>query len=329
MDKTNITEQLVADKHFIRWVCHPDPELDAYWQNWLYKHPGCRAAAEEAREIILSMQFGDDLHEEEIHAEWDRLQSVILKNQSAVSDGLQLPRKVITWKKHLGIAACIVFLLAAAWWLTGPSTGTLYTTGNGEQQRIELPDGSFVILNSNSSLLFKQSWGRSIPRKVTIKGEAFFSVTHTTDHKPFSVHTEDGMLVEVLGTEFNVYERTGLQRVVLNSGNVRLQYKALQDQTPILMEPGEMVIRQGPGESPEKRQVNASRYSSWTKGKLVFENTPIAEVCRVIKDNFGIIIAPADTLLNKRSFNGTFPANDPEILLKTLMTMYNLEPDRP
>ncbi|WP_158640505.1 hypothetical protein [Anseongella ginsenosidimutans] len=49
------------------------------------------------------------------------------------------------------------------------------------------------------------------------------------------------------------------------------------------------------------------------------------EICRLIQDNFGLAVSLPDTLLGNRLFNGTFPANDAEVLLKALMTTYNLE----
>lgn len=347
MDHTDIVEQLIADERFSSWVRQPDPQLEKHWSDWLRKYPEHAAALEDARNMVLAIEFGDDLQVQEVHEAWHKLQAIIGRKQSEASsppetraspgvpaspDGRERPEAVqipgFNWKKYIGIAAAVTVILFASVLLFKRPSYTVYTTGYGEQYRVELPDGSVVVLNSNSSLKVRSNWRKTGPREVQIRGEACFFVVHTSDDRQFLVRTDDGMQVEVLGTEFNVYERQGRQRVVLNSGSVRLRYNDMKTTNPITLKPGEMAIRRAPGVKPEKRKVNTSLYFSWTGGQLVFENTPVAEVCRLIEDNFGIRIILSDSLLNTRMFNGTFPANDAEILLKTVMTTYDLLPVR-
>lgn len=266
------------------------------------------------------MKFDDDLNQEEIRGQWLRLKAAIERKQESHNRQPVMPRRA--WLKYAGIAASLLLLAVAGRWLVTYSPPVVYKTGYGQQRHITLPDSSRVILNANSSISYKEDWLRSGSRKLTLTGEAFFSVVHTTDNRPFVVHTPDGMEVEVLGTEFNVYDRRGMQQVVLNSGSVRLRY---DDLDAIGMRPGEMVSRQGTTARPRKTKVDPTRYSAWTRGKLVFENTPLITVCRTIRDNFGLIVSLPDTSLNGRLFNGTFPADRPAVLLKALMTTYQLE----
>lgn len=343
MDRTDIVEQLVADRRFCRWVREPDPQLEQYWSVWLAEHPEHAGAAEEARGVVLAMDFRDDLREEEIHTAWDKLQSAIgtpsreespapgLYQERAVGQEQQFPVRhpasglKTVWKKYTGIAAAVAVVLCVSVLLLKRTNYTVYTTGYGERQRIELPDGSVAMLNANSSLRLANDWEKRGVREVEITGEAYFSVVHTVDDQQFTVRTEDGMQVEVLGTEFNVYERESRQRVVLAAGSVQLRYDDLQDGKPILMKPGEMVVKRSSGTKPEKTKVNPSLYSSWTRGLLIFEDTPVAEVRRVMEEQFGIRIVLGDTALDQRLFNGTFPADSAGILLKALSTTYGLK----
>src|SRR5690606_15777064 len=108
------------------------------------------------------------------------------------------------------------------------------TTGYGETRKINLPDGSLVVLNANSELKYESNWQQAPMREVWLQGEAFFEVVKTTEEKQFIVHT-GSLDVEVLGTQFNVHNRHQKVQVVLSSGKVKLQ--PLERQESLLMNP--------------------------------------------------------------------------------------------
>lgn len=75
----------------------------------------------------------------------------------------------------------------------------VYVTATGG--KVNLPDGSVVSLNENSTLKYpKQFIGNE--RNVELSGEAFFEVKRDTLH-PFMIKAADAH-VKVLGTSFNV-----------------------------------------------------------------------------------------------------------------------------
>ncbi|MFS8615452.1 MAG: FecR domain-containing protein [Solitalea sp.] len=265
------------------------------------------------------MKFEDDLHEHEIHTEWSRLQDAIEKKRQITVRRSGMLK--INWKRTLAAAASVVLAALLTIWISGRSSQRTYATGYGEQKHIILPDSSRVVLNSNSSLRFNDPWW-SRKRQARIRGEAVFSVVHTVDDRPFIVRTPGGMQVSVLGTEFNIFARGEIQRVVLNSGSVQLQY---ENRAAIRMVPGEMVSKVGNEGHPMKTRVDPSRYFSWVNGKLLFDNTPLKEVCQQIEDQFGLAVSFPDSLMGNRLFNGTFPADNAQVLLKALMKTYQLD----
>ena len=133
----------------------------------------------------------------------------------------------------------------------GADTAMVYNkiiTPRGGQYQVTLPDGSKVWLNAASSLRFPVAFkGRE--RVVELTGEAYFDVAQQAN-KPFKVQvggSNEPMLVEVLGTDFNIqaYEEepvraatlvngkvrvsTGNEQVILNPGQqARLKDKAIQ-----------------------------------------------------------------------------------------------------
>lgn len=96
----------------------------------------------------------------------------------------------------------------------------------GVRTSLDLPDGSIAYLNSGSTLSYPSSYDAE-ERKVTLVGEAYFSVKHDPAH-PFIVSvSHDRLRVKVLGTEFNVraYEKENVVQTTLVSGSVNLVFK--------------------------------------------------------------------------------------------------------
>ena len=50
-------EDLMANDRFLRWVKHPDEELNAYWADKFAQYPGLEPVANAARELILQLTF--------------------------------------------------------------------------------------------------------------------------------------------------------------------------------------------------------------------------------------------------------------------------------
>ena len=74
-------------------------------------------------------------------------------------------------------------------------------TTRGQKLKIDLLDGTQVILNANSTLTFPEQFTAST-REVYLEGEAYFQVARDAS-KPFTVHTASANTT-VLGTSFNV-----------------------------------------------------------------------------------------------------------------------------
>ena len=134
--------------------------------------------------------------------------------------------------------------------------------------------------------------------------------------------------VEVLGTRFNVSTRRGRTMVVLNSGSIRLGIEESGNRTQeMIMTPGELV------EVAEdvpivKKKVDADAYSAWTRNTLIFEDTPVKDVLALIEDNFGYTVVLQDTTLENRLYTDTTPADDLDLLLSKLSTVYHLNVTR-
>lgn len=194
-------------------------------------------------------------------------------------------RRILRWT---AAAAVFLALISAALWAF-PKQELHYQTAFADRQTIELPDGSMVTLNANSSIHFKKQWDKEEDRRVWLEGEAFFEVEKkpATGQK-FQVITSD-LTVEVLGTVFNVHSRQAQTSVFLEEGKVALELKDHPEGNKT-MEPGELLTYSAEQHSilENKKNTTALVHTSWKDGVLTFEETPLLEVLLKIEEIYGI-----------------------------------------
>jgi len=98
------------------------------------------------------------------------------------------------------------------------STNGLYVTAVGQQQSLQLADGSTVQLNTNSQVKVEYSQGyRNIH---LLQGQAYFEVAKDREH-PFRVYAGNGR-VQALGTAFTLYLQDSSLNVLVTEGKVAL-----------------------------------------------------------------------------------------------------------
>ncbi|GAB3926232.1 FecR family protein [Larkinella terrae] len=226
----------------------------------------------------------------------------------------QLP--VVRWA-----AAAVVLLVSGLLFyqhLTGPQT---IRTVFGEQRTVELPDGSVVTLNGNSSLRFSADWAETGQRDVWLEGEAFFGVQHTRNHQKFVVHTPDQVAIEVLGTRFNVQNRRGTTQVVLQEGKVKVTDPAQKTYT---LQPGEEVRYTQTTRQLKPIRANLPRELAWKTSILLFTDQPVSEVLQEIRDSHGLQVELRNPTVGRELFSGSIPANDVKQVLSKIEKIYGV-----
>ncbi|WP_247235710.1 FecR family protein [Telluribacter sp. SYSU D00476] len=194
------------------------------------------------------------------------------------------------------------------------------TTDFGEIKTFVLPDGTEVVLNGNSELVYAADWEGDLLREVQLKGEAFFKVVHTRDHRKFRVNTTPDFSVDVLGTQFLVTNRASGKRVVLNEGKVQCNLK----KDTLLLKPGELVQFASEPSRYVHKQVDPSLYSSWTDHRLVLKNTSLKEISEMLAETYGLEVVADNPALLQRQVSGAVPMDDVSILLEGIASTCNL-----
>lgn len=310
-DDTFSVEALAADERFQAWVLHPTPDLRLFWETYQTDHPDRRVAVDEARRLVQhwagvrpAAPTADEVAD---------LRAAIFERIGATSSDtgrvLPFPSRR-NWLPARWVAAASVVLLLGlglAWWLQTPGEVRVQTT-YGQTHTLTLPDGSTVTLNANSSLRYPDNLDAQAVRELHLTGEAFFSVRHTADHRPFRVRTTR-LNVEVLGTEFNVSQRRNRERVVLESGKVRVVL-AGNGGTTATLKPGDLVELQAGTAHLNQRRVAPGAFSAWRQHRWKLQREPLADVALRLEETFGVRVVFAHDADRRRLVSGEVPTHD-------------------
>ncbi|OOG71565.1 FecR family protein [Algoriphagus sp. A40] len=315
--------KFLEDPHFQDWVLRSDQSLEDFWQDWISKNPDSYSDIREARRILLDINWqAYRLDESDIQGIWKNIQNDIQPKTPALVKDLMVKR---FWQR--GIAVCFLLLSSVAFYLfllEKPQQNT-YRTGFGETLTIVLPDSSKVILNANSLLIHHSDFVSREIREVWIEGEAFFDVHHLKTNQPFKVYPASGIEVEVLGTQFNVYQRNHQTRVLLSEGNVTMSFSEISGQSKILMKPGDLV--EYDQRKIQKKRVNPVSYVSWTKKVLQLESTSLLEMVRIAEENYGIKIQIGPNVDLNQSASGSMPLSDGDSFMKLTAMIFHIQID--
>lgn len=311
------TETFVEDDFFRRWVLAPDTETIAFWQKFQRTYP------EKSEELAIAKQLLLGIHQQYEQT----VQAIPLEQAKSsfqqINNQLKPKGKVIQIGRRrliaLVAAACVTFLVGTATWLhfqTKDSQLT-FTTGNGQRLPVDLPDGSKVQLNANSTLsYYPKNWWDKKARHVWLEGEAFFKVEKKAFGTKFIVHAGE-MQVAVLGTQFNVRSRGEDAVVVLEEGKVEL---AIEEQK-ITMQPGDLVSYSATKRKVATKKVKPSDYVAWKDGITIF-NDRLSEVVKELEILYGIPFTIKNKELEDRIIQLSAPTNSLEQVLETLELLY-------
>lgn len=168
----------------------------------------------------------------------------------------------------------------------------------GKRAFITLTDGSRIWLNSGTELTFPAEFS-STSREVRLQGEIYLEVAPS--NRPFLVHTPKAV-IHVKGTRFNVsaYADELTEAVVLVSGSVQVE---IQNQPPLTLAPDEMASI-SPGQLT-KSPVDASEYTSWHHGVILFNRTSLTDVLKKIGRYYNVSFeSSSDISLNEKTVSG-------------------------
>lgn len=271
-------EDLLADETFTDYCLNENSPHLQKWRDLISVNPDLAKTAAEAKAMLAVLS--PSLSANEIASEVEKLREVI--------EARPVPVVKKRWSKlAYSIAAVVVVLLVGGvgYYFSTDSKGLTpnlseFKTGLGERKQYILPDGSTVILNSNSTFSFDKSFGRHT-REIHLTGGAFFKVAKNAS-KPFVVKS-NGFYTTAIGTAFYVNSESTTEgfSVDLLEGKVKLEKDATGE--VLYLAPGEKASWADSASAFARQSYDTTSLKKWVKGVLSFDNTPVDEVFRQLE----------------------------------------------
>ncbi len=282
--------------------------------------------SEKRDDTFLARWLNDELTEEEkrkfeASAEYSRYQKIVAASDNITPEDFDLenmlyrvkatgekelpqpPRRKVLKLWIYGVAAAIALIIGFFFMYDQDTT---LRTGFGEQQAAVLPDGSEIMLNSRSSVIYnKGSWADE--RSIELEGEAYFSVQQGSK---FTV-TSAGGNVTVLGTEFNVQYLEGLFQVTCYEGRVSV----VTGKSEQVLVPGNS-FRSVNGE--ESLLASDDTQPGWMMNESRFKSVPLKYVLLALSNQFDLEFE-YNELDENILFTGSFPHSDEGVALRLVL----------
>jgi len=223
----------------------------------------------------------------------------------------------------LGVAAAILVVVRQRRSAEEVTGGRQYVTRPGQEAVLTLADGTRIQLAPQSRLMVPSDFGAS-RREVALAGEAYFDVSHTKG-TPFIVRT--GVITtRVLGTAFDVAvlgdraEHNDIRaiRVAVMSGKV-----ASGTGTPAIVSAGR-VAHVTDSSAVLLPTTDAAQYTTWTTGRLVFHDAPVADILSRLEQWYGIDFHVTDPALQDRHVTATFDTHSRSDALTVLKAVLDV-----
>ena len=193
---------------------------------------------------------------------------------------------------------------------------------SGKRERITLPDGSEVWLNSGTLLLYPSDFIGD-KREIYLVGEGYFKVRKRPE-QPFIVRTK-AMRVQVLGTEFNLSAYSDQEKITttLEEGSLKI----LPDDpsvAPCILSPNEQLVYIPSRGKVNVRQVVGSDYSAWKEGGLLFNNDSFEDILKTLERVYNVKVHLRTSAYHSNRLTIHFNKN--ESLVNIMMLLKEIVP---
>ncbi|MBB1285326.1 FecR domain-containing protein [Flavisolibacter sp. BT320] len=247
------------------------------------------------------------------NAAWQRFQARVEQKRAPVRP----IRRSGAWMR---IAALFILIAGAAlvFYLGNRETPVQYLTlqAAGRPLADTLSDGSVVTLNKNATLSYPDRFTGE-QRAVTLKGEAFFSITPDKE-KPFIITVND-VTVKVVGTSFNVRSEGGKTEVIVETGVVDV----IRNNSVIRLRPKEKAVVKKDS-AMYKVEETEKLYNHYRTREFVCDGTPLWKLVAVLNEAYDARIVIGRDDLRNLPLNTTFHNESLDRILEIIGATFDI-----
>lgn len=307
--ESNIID-LLKNEYFVKWIIHPSEESSHYWEKWIQANPDRYRDVSQARELLNSVKYKRNnlIPEKEYNY---LLENIVSYNRSKKQKTI---RQFYIQKKYLAVAAVLLLAFFLSFWVmslkdvgseitvsANNKTEVSKATARGQKLTFKLPDGSTIMLNSESSVTYKEPFESN--RQVKLIGEAFFDIERDVAN-PFTI-SSGTVLTKVLGTSFNIkaYPEANKSIISVLTGKVLI---ADQSGNEASLLPNTKGIFQLEKKELLIEQAIVADEVAWKDGVIVFENKPLSDVVLMLERWYGVDIQVKEKDLLQGKYTGYY-----------------------
>lgn len=169
----------------------------------------------------------------------------------------------------------------------------------GKFFELVLSDGTFVLLSPSSELTYPMQFDASATREVTLRGEAYFEVTKSSNR--FVVNTTH-MKLQVYGTTFNVLSRDDLpDEAVLLEGVVGITPTNSFKEKEMILQPGDK-SSVGQAGVISIASSDLAEFVAKREGYILFNGKTIKEIIRTLELYYDVDFIMGNTVLDNKEY---------------------------
>ena len=172
---------------------------------------------------------------------------------------------------------------------------------NGSKTTISLPDGTTVLLNGGSRVVYSQGFGIT-DRNLSLYGEGYFEVERN-ENLPMRIKS-DNISVEVLGTKFSYrdYGNESESYVALTQGSVQV----FAGDEMVKLVPGQAAILNPSNSHLTVSEGHNDNFLAWRDGRFIFDETSLASIAEELTRAFGMTFTFESEDLKSLCFYSSF-----------------------
>ncbi|OYX33391.1 MAG: hypothetical protein B7Y99_07480 [Caulobacterales bacterium 32-69-10] len=258
-----------------------------------------RTPLEQAADFLARLQ-GDDASDADLlafetwlsaspenWAAYDRLELLSSEIDARAAEALEALRaptvaprsprpRPARWSRWAVAGAMAAAAAVAAWiWLPGTVAPQVYEADRGQIREVALGEGTRITLNTQSKI--EVAMERRARRVVMSEGEAAFDVAQDP-RRPFLITVGD-RTVTVVGTEFNIANRTGRLSVTVTRGVVEVSPLAGEQGDVVRLVRSQRLLHDVGGAAQRVETVAAPENAfSWKKRRLIYDDASLDQV---------------------------------------------------
>jgi len=305
-------------------------------EGWITSDVDNKNYFDQIRNTWNSIELDKELDDLKIEKDFNRIQETIQESKYRYTKSRRWP--FLTENNWILKAVAIFFIGSGFSWFvfqkpfSQDANSIVYNTietPRGSRATIKLPDGSKVLLNAESKLIYPQQFTLE-KREILLEGEAFFEIEKDPDRE-FLVKTPD-LTVKVFGTRFNVksYPGENTTETTLVEGSISVYKNSMNGKMngkEIKMNPNERLVLYKDQEKstlsesqvrkmqnlPERKpklvlskRIDTGRFTSWKDGQLKIKSEPMKKLAVILERRYDVKIYFEDEEIKLFKFTGTF-----------------------